>query len=119
MSCQGPVIASSESMSHAVLYQQVPEINAVFHVHHLELWKKVLHHIPTTDESAPYGSPEMAKEIIRLIKESDVLNQKVFAMAGHREGLFSFGKTLEEAGNIILKLLGDNFPGMAISNLGL
>ena len=111
VNCQGPVIASSESMSHAVIYQKVPEINAVFHVHHLELWEKVLYNIPTTDESAPYGSPEMANEIIRLVENSDVLNQKVFAMAGHREGLFSFGKTLEEAGNTILKLREDHLPG--------
>ena len=111
VACKGPAIASSESMSHAVIYQQASEVNAVFHVHHLALWKKVLHKIPTTEATAEYGSPEMAHEIIRLLTETDVLDQKVFAMAGHREGLFSFGKTLEEAGNAILDLLAKNIPG--------
>lgn len=106
--CQGPIIASSESMSHAVIYQQIPQVMAVFHVHDLALWEKVLYKIPTTDPSAPYGSPEMAREIIRLIKTTDVMEQKVFAMAGHKEGLFSFGTSLEEAGQKILDLKNSN-----------
>jgi len=105
VSCKGATIASSESMSHAVIYQLRPEVQAVFHVHHLELWEKVLYKIPTTDPAAPYGSPEMAFEIQKLFKTTDVDEQCVFAMAGHREGLFGFGKNLDEAGNILLKLL--------------
>ena len=103
--CIGPIIASSESMSHAVIYQQDPAIQAVFHVHHLTLWEKVLYQIPTTPPAAPYGSPEMAEEIIRLFQTTEVRQQKVLAMAGHREGLFSFGESLEEAGESILALL--------------
>lgn len=110
LDCIGPVIASSESMSHAVIYQQLAEVHAVFHVHHFALWEKVLFEIPTTHPEAAYGTPEMAREIIRLIKESDVCGQQVFAMAGHREGLFAFGKTLKEAGDAILGLLDKYFP---------
>ncbi len=103
--CKGATIASSESMSHAVIYQQYPHVNAVFHVHDLALWEKLLWKIPTTPESAPYGSPEMANEIIQLFKSTNVLETKLFAMAGHHEGLFAFGETLEEAGNVLLKLI--------------
>jgi len=103
--CTGPIIASSESMSHATIYQEVAEVQAVFHVHHLELWERVLYKIPTTNQSAAYGTPEMAAEIARLIRESNVLETKVFAMGGHKEGLISFGQTLEEAGKVILNLL--------------
>ena len=103
--CEGPIIASSESMSHAVIYQERPEVNAVFHVHDLALWKKWLYKIPTTAETATYGTPEMADEIIQLFKTTTVIKQKLFAMAGHEEGLFSFGKTLEEAGNVLLEFL--------------
>lgn len=104
--CKGASIASSESMSHAVIYQQYPHVNAIFHVHDLELWKKLLWQIPTTPESAPYGSPEMANEILQLFKTTDVLRSRFFAMAGHEEGLFSFGDSLDEAGNILLKEVG-------------
>ena len=100
--CKGGNVASSESMSHAVLYQNYPEINAVFHVHHLKLWNELLWKIPTTPESAPYGSPEMANEILNLFHSTDVMETQLFAMAGHREGLFAFGHTLEEAGNKLL-----------------
>ncbi|MFK7806637.1 MAG: class II aldolase/adducin family protein [Saprospiraceae bacterium] len=104
VNCIGPVIASSESMSHAMIYQELDWVQAVFHVHSLELWTSVLHNIPTTPASAAYGTPEMATEITRLIKETSVCETKVFAMAGHKEGLFSFGRNLEEAGAAILSL---------------
>jgi len=103
--CEGATIASSESMSHAIIYQQYAHVNAVFHVHDLELWKKLLWKIPTTPKSAPYGSPEMANEITQLFKTTAVLHTKLFAMAGHQEGLFAFGNTLDEAGEVLLNLL--------------
>ena len=103
--CNGETIASSESMSHAVIYKNYQNINAVFHVHNLDLWQSLLWKIPTTAESAPYGSPEMANEILTLFDTTDVMERKLFAMAGHREGLFAFGETLDEAGNTLLNLL--------------
>lgn len=104
--CEGPIIASSESMSHAVIYQECPEVNAVIHIHHMGLWKKWKHRLPTTDESATYGTPEMARAIIQLLKETSVRKkEKTFVMAGHQEGLIAFGNTLEEAGVLNLKLI--------------
>lgn len=105
--CVGPIIASSESMSHAVIYQELNWVNTVFHVHNLELWEQTLHKIPTTLQSAAYGTPDMAREIIRLIRETNVASQKVFAMAGHQEGLISFGADLEDAGSAIFDLVGE------------
>lgn len=101
--CAGLTKASSESMSHAVIYQTLPDVQAVFHIHHMKMWKKYLHQLPTTSKSAAYGTPEMAFEIQRLIKESDVCIPKIFMMAGHEEGIIAFGNTLDEAGEVILK----------------
>lgn len=95
--CEGPIIASSESMSHAVVYHALAEVRGVIHVHHLGLWERLLHRVPTTDPSATYGSPEMAYSILDLIENSDLRQQRIFVMEGHREGIFAFGKTLEEA----------------------
>ena len=106
LTCEGPVIASSESMSHAVIYQECPEVCGVIHVHHLGLWGKLLHQVPTTDNSATYGSPEMAYSIIRLLRETELPKLKIFVMEGHREGVFAFGKDLAEAAKIILSYLG-------------
>ncbi|MEM9888387.1 MAG: class II aldolase/adducin family protein [Bacteroidota bacterium] len=101
LDCTGASIASSESMSHAVIYEHCAWVNAVIHVHHLELWKKLLYQIPTTEKGVPYGSPEMAHSIIDLLKNTDAQEQKIFVMEGHEEGIFVFGADLEEAAAVI------------------
>ena len=69
------------------------------------LWEFLLHKVPTTDAGAPYGSPEMARSIIRLLRETDLREQKIFVMEGHPEGIFSFGETLEAAAAVIFSSL--------------
>lgn len=101
--CKGPVIASSESMSHGVIYGESSNIQGVIHVHHKALWLKLLDKVPTTVGSAEYGTPEMAYEIIRLFRETDLMEEKILVMKGHEEGIFTFGESLEEAGMVILK----------------
>ena len=102
LTCEGPIIASSESMSHAVIFRTCDWVNGVVHVHHLGLWEKLLHKVPTTSKSATYGTPEMAYSIIDLLKNTDLIEQKIFVMEGHREGIFSFGKNLNEAMEVLL-----------------
>lgn len=99
--CEGPVIASSESMSHGVLYQYCPEVKAIIHIHHLGLWKHLMHQIPTTAINASYGSPEMAHSIIDLLQNTNLRKIKAFVMQDHEEGIFAFGESLEEAFNVL------------------
>ena len=101
----GPIIASSESLTHAMIYECEKHINAVLHVHHFKLWKKLLNIIPSTDKDVEYGTPAMAGEIVRLFKESNLAEYKIFAMAGHEEGVVSFGKNLNEAGQVLFNKL--------------
>ena len=103
----GPIIASSESLTHAVIYEYHKNINAVIHIHNLALWKKLMNKIPTTIKSVEYGTPAMAKEMIRLFDETNLTNEKILVMAGHEEGIISFGKDLIEAGNRLLIALND------------
>lgn len=105
--CEGPIIASSESMSHAVIYRECPWVNAVIHVHHLGMWKHLLHQVPTTDASATYGSPEMAYSIIDLLQNTDLPDKKIFVMEGHREGVFVFGEDMDDALDTIKGYLRD------------
>ena len=97
----GPIKASSESLTHAAIYECSADIKAVIHIHHKEFWDKALNVIPTSSNSVPYGTPEMANEIFRLYKETDFSTNKIMAMAGHDEGIIAFGNTLAEAGQII------------------
>jgi L-ribulose-5-phosphate 4-epimerase len=101
LTCVGPIIASSESLTHAVLYEVDPSIQVVIHGHHPKLWEDLLNKIPTTSEAVPYGTPEMAYETMRLFKETNVAQHKLFAMGGHPEGIVSFGANFDEAYNAI------------------
>lgn len=103
--CRGPIIASSESMSHAAVYLGCTWVNAVFHVHHRGMWERLLHKVPTTATGVTYGTPEMAYSILQLLRETNLPQQRIFVMEGHPEGIFSFGANLDDAGEVLLKYL--------------
>ena len=104
LTCRGPIKASSESLSHAVIYKNSPDTRAVIHIHNLKLWQQLLNNYPTTRESAAYGTPEMADEIEKLFNTADLHTERLIVMAGHREGIITFGETLDEAGELLLNL---------------
>ena len=103
LTCCGPIRASSESLTHAAIYSQQPHINAIIHVHHPQLWQNLLGRVPTTHPDVPYGTPEMAKEIFRLLAEENLSKQKILVMSGHQDGCLTFGKDLNEAGKILIR----------------
>ena len=98
----GSIIASSESLTHAMIYEQASDVHAVMHVHHFKIWKKLLNTLPATAQNIEYGTPEMANEIARLFNEQTLSQHKIFAMAGHYEGIVCFGKNLPQAGELLL-----------------
>lgn len=102
--CRGPVQASSESMSHAAVYECDPAINAVIHVHDSGLWQRLRGVLPTTDAAAQAGTPQMARAIMELLSDPAVHARGLFVMGGHREGIMAFGGTLDEAGERIMRL---------------
>lgn len=95
--CLGPVKASSEALTHAAVYACAADIRFVVHVHHYDFWRAVLAHVPTTRPDVPYGTPEMAAEVRRLYAESPLPEGRILAMAGHSEGIITFGATPEAA----------------------
>jgi ribulose-5-phosphate 4-epimerase/fuculose-1-phosphate aldolase len=104
--CEGPIIASSESMSHAVIYRECPEVQAVIHVHDIAMWQRLLHRVPTTADTAAYGTPEMADSIVDLLQTTELRQTGLFVMEGHEEGVFAFGNTLDRVGNLLEKEKG-------------
>jgi ribulose-5-phosphate 4-epimerase/fuculose-1-phosphate aldolase len=99
--CEGPILASSESMSHGAIYQELPWVQGVIHIHDLDFWQKLLHQVPTTTADAPYGSPEMVSSIIDLLRTTELPQQQIFVMEGHVEGIFAFGKNLADAFGVL------------------
>jgi hypothetical protein len=89
-----------------MIYDLDNAIRIVLHVHSPDIWLAADSlGIPVTDSAVPYGTPQMAAEVQRLFKETDVHEQKIFSMGGHEDGVVSFGTSAEEAGEILLRTL--------------
>jgi L-ribulose-5-phosphate 4-epimerase len=100
---EGSAIPSSESLTHAAIYESDPSTSAVIHCHDSVLWRTLLDRTPTTSKTIPYGTPKMAYEIMRLFAASDVRSRQIFVMAGHESGIVAFGKNFEEALDILMR----------------
>jgi L-ribulose-5-phosphate 4-epimerase len=100
---EGSALPSSESLTHAAIYESDATAGAVMHCHDSNLWAAVLNEAPTTSKAADYGSAEMANEIMQLFTRTDVESRKIVVMAGHEAGILTFGKDLEEAFAVLMR----------------
>ncbi len=101
--CEGPIEASAESMTHSAVYESDSTVNAVIHIHNFSTRSTYMDKVPTTNKSVPYGTPEMSAEAARMFRETNVKETKFFVMGGHEDGVMSFGKSMDEAGRMIVK----------------
>jgi ribulose-5-phosphate 4-epimerase/fuculose-1-phosphate aldolase len=104
VTCRGAAQASSESLTHAAIYELDGAICAVVHVHDRPLWDELKGAVATTAADVAYGTPEMAKEFTRLWRETGFSETGIAAMAGHESGIVSIGSTLAEAVSRVLRL---------------
>ena len=89
-----------------MIYDMDEQILVVLHVHSPDIWNNASAlGIPVTDAGVPYGTPEMAREVERLFSETEVSEKCIFSMGGHLDGIVSFGKTANEAGEALLHAL--------------
>jgi ribulose-5-phosphate 4-epimerase/fuculose-1-phosphate aldolase len=107
---EGAAIPSSESLTHAAIYESDPMTSAVIHYHDSSLWATLLGRAPTSSKTVAYGTAEMAYEIMRLFKVSDVRSRKIFVMAGHEGGIVAFGKDLEQAFEVVMRARKGSSP---------
>jgi L-ribulose-5-phosphate 4-epimerase len=109
LTAEGPVKPSSESLTHGVLYALDDNLRWVMHAHSPHIWRNAAAlELPMTAD-VPYGTPEMAAEVARLYRESDMAQKKIFGMAGHEDGIVTFGATAEEAGFVMIGYLARAF----------
>jgi ribulose-5-phosphate 4-epimerase/fuculose-1-phosphate aldolase len=104
--CEGSTMASSESLTHAAVYESSPTTRAVIHCHDMKLWAALQNRVPITPKEVDYGTPEMAYAVQHLFDTSDVRNKKIFVMAAHEGGVVTFGKDLEEAFGVLMAFRG-------------
>jgi len=113
---RGMVKPSSESLSHAVIYEMHSEgqsegqseeeslVGCVFHVHSPEIWQKAMDlQIPTTDPDIEYGTPEMAEAVQKIVAENGL--PSVLSMGGHEDGIIAYGRSLSETGLVLMQTL--------------
>jgi ribulose-5-phosphate 4-epimerase/fuculose-1-phosphate aldolase len=100
---EGSAIPSSESLTHAAIYESDATAGAVVHSHCSKLWAALLNQVPTTSKVADYGTPEMANEIMQLFTRTNARSRKIVVMAGHEGGILTFGKDLEEAFAVLMR----------------
>lgn len=99
----GSTMPSSESLTHAAVYESDTKARSVIHCHDSKLWVALLDQAPTTSAAVNYGTPEMAYEVRRLFNATDVQNRKILVMAGHEGGIVTFGKDFEEAFAVLMR----------------
>lgn len=100
---RGPLPPSSEALTHAAVYAADPHVVCVIHVHAPEIWaQRSALGLPTVPESTAYGTPAMACAIAAFVAGESF---PVIAMAGHRDGIVSYGNTIAEAAERLIATL--------------
>lgn len=103
---RGPCLPSSESMTHAALYDADSELGFVFHVHAPAIWGAAdALGLPCTAERVEYGTPAMALEVRRVYRGGAGRKGQVIVMRGHEDGVLAFGATAQEAGSALVTTL--------------
>ena len=105
LSCSGLTKASSESLTHAAIYDNCKGAKCVIHLHNLALWEKLFDKYPTSNPAYEYGTPAIALEIGRLAGES-AQAEGIIIMGGHKEGILVFSHSATSAMNIVNDLYG-------------
>lgn len=106
VSSLGSILPSSEAMTHGSLYDLSPHVRFVMHAHTPIIWRRARDlRLPTTDPQVAYGTPEMALEVQRLYRSTTLAEVRIFAMGGHEDGVVVFGRSAEEAGQVLLGYL--------------
>jgi L-ribulose-5-phosphate 4-epimerase len=105
---EGSAIASSESLTHAAVYESDTNAGAIIHCHDSKLWAALLNQAPTSSNTVEYGTPEMAYEVLRLFNVTEVKRRKILVMAGHEGGIVAFGRDLEKAFAVLMRERKEN-----------
>ncbi len=103
---KGPIQPSSETLTHAAVYQASYQVAAVIHVHCPEIWEAAdILDYPQIPQSIEYGTPAMAKAVAALVKRRPFSG--VVVMKGHQDGILSYANNIENAGQLLVKCLAE------------
>lgn len=96
---------SSETLTHAMLYQADETLAWVFHLHSPDIWQQAeALYLPATGETVPYGSPAMVDAVAGLLTRHPA-RPLVFVTLGHLDGVFACGSSANATGAAVVSLL--------------
>jgi ribulose-5-phosphate 4-epimerase/fuculose-1-phosphate aldolase len=104
--CRGMIRASAESLTMPPSMKVIRELG---------LWLmciilncgKIVESGTNDTEAAEYGTPEIAFAVKKLAEKPETKGGRLIVMGGHKEGILTFGKNLEEATLRILQQYND------------
>ena len=100
---RGPRQASSESMTHAAVYEASPETGCVIHLHNAELFGQLLEgEAPATAPDAAYGTPAMAHSVAELVRRHP--EDGVIVMTGHPDGFLLYAPDVDHMRDLLYML---------------
>ncbi len=99
--CQGPLAASSESMSHAAIYQASNITDCIVHIHHKKLFTNLTEqeNMIRTPKNVAYGTVEMAEHLGEIAKNNPL--GACVLMEGHEDGIIFYGTSIIQVQNQI------------------
>lgn len=96
---------SSETLTHAMIYDADPAVGWVLHGHSPDIWQRAEElGLPATPPSVPYGSPDMVDAVAALL-DAHRERPLVFVTLGHEDGVFACGATAAAAGGALAATL--------------
>jgi Class II Aldolase and Adducin N-terminal domain len=106
----GPVDPSSETLTHAAVYEAAVGAGAVLHVHSREIWTLGAHlGLATTPPTATCGTPRMALEVRQVVSRCGRPTGGLLTMGGHEDGVLAWGPDAAAAGALLLQALAEAF----------
>ena len=92
----GKLEPSTELQMHYLIYKNKKWINAIFHLHDYSVMEKAkILMLPVTDVTES-GSEKIGYDVLKHLDEKDYVVMK-------NHGIVAVGKTMKEAGNLVLK----------------
>lgn len=99
----GPSKASSESLTHASIYNSSEKIKCVIHIHNNKIWSELLKHgYPKIPKNIAYGTREMANYASQIVDLNS--KNKLFVMEGHDDGVIFYDENLVRCLDLVLEI---------------
>lgn len=91
---------SSETLTHAAIYEANPKVKFIAHFHSTPIWQKLLYCNIKTNGNAPYGTIEIALEAKQFVQNTGNVTG-IFALSGHCDGVVAYSDEISKLIQVI------------------